>query len=77
MILHLLFAHTTVRGRNTELIEDTVPLYDIKCSVKAEKAPTAVTLEPQGESLPFVFENGNVSFTVPEIDIHQMVCIKE
>ena len=40
MILHLLFAHTTVRGRNTEVIEDTVPLYDIKCSVKAEKAPT-------------------------------------
>lgn len=77
MILHLLFAHTTVRGRNTEVIEDTVPLYDIKCSVKAEKAPTAVTLEPQGESLPFVFENGNVSFTVPKVYIHQMVCIKE
>ena len=77
IILHLLFAHTTVRGRNTEVIEDTVPLYDIKCSVKAEKAPSAVTLEPQGESLPFVFENGNVSFTVPKVDIHQMVCIKE
>ena len=38
-MLHLLYAHTTVRGENTEVIEDTVPLYDVKCSVKYSKKP--------------------------------------
>ena len=36
-ILHLLFAHTTVRGKSTEIIEDTVPLYNVKCAVKCGK----------------------------------------
>lgn len=76
-ILHLLFAHTTVRGRNTEVIEDTVPLYNVECSVACEKAPKSVTLEPQGKNIPFEFDGGAVSFAVPEVNIHQMVCIAE
>ncbi len=75
-ILHLLFAHTTVRGENTEVIEDTVPLYNVKCSVKCEKEPSSITLVPTGERLEFLFNNGRVDFTVPEVNIHQMVEIK-
>lgn len=76
-ILHLLFAHTTVRGKSTEVIEDTVPLYNVACAVKSEKAPSAVTLEPQGESIPFEYSDGFTRFTVPEVDIHAMICIKD
>lgn len=72
-ILHLLFAHTTVRGKNTEVIEDTVPLYNVKCSVKSENKPSGVRLVPSGEALEFAYENGRAEFTVPEINIHQMV----
>lgn len=75
-ILHLLFAHTTVRGKNTEIIEDTVPLYNIKCSVKCDTKPSKITIVPTGDELSFEYINGRAEFTVPKVDIHQMVEIK-
>ena len=72
-ILHLLFAHTTVRGTNTEVIEDTVPLYNVKCSVKCDIKPTKITLVPENTSLEFDFIDGRAEFTVPKVDIHRMV----
>lgn len=75
-IMHLLFAHTTVRGEKTEVIEDTVPLYNVKCSVKCEEEPKAVKIVPQEENLPFTYENGYTSFTVPEVNIHTMVSVE-
>ncbi len=74
-ILHLLFAHTTVRGQNTEVIEDTVPLYNVKCSVKCSSKPSKITVALTGEELPFEYINGRAEFTVPKIDIHQMIVI--
>lgn len=74
-ILHLLFAHTTVRGSNTEVIEDTVPLYNVKCSIKTDKKPDEIYLAPTGEKLDFSFDGKAVSFTVPKVDIHQMIVI--
>lgn len=76
-ILHLLFAHTTVRGRNTEVIEDTVPLFNVKCSVKCSSMPSEITLAPSGRKLDFEFNEGRAEFTVPEVNIHQMVEIKD
>ncbi len=76
-VLHLLFAHTTVRGENTEVIEDTVPLYNVSCSVKKETKPSRVVLEPQGKKIEFDFADGKLQFVVPEIHIHQMVVIED
>ncbi len=76
-ILHLLFAHTTLRGRKTEVIEDTVPLYNVKCSVKTDKKPSSVRLVPSGEEIAFDFDGKSVNFTVPEVNIHQMIEIAD
>lgn len=76
-ILHLLFAHTTLRGERTEVIEDIVPLYNIDCRVKYEKAPSGVYLIPSKTPVPFRYENGEVLFTVPEVSIHTAVCIDD
>ena len=76
-ILHLLFAHTTVRGRGTEVIEDTVPLYNVKCAVKKESRPSKVYLAPSGEKLDFNYSDGVVEFTVPKVDIHQLVVLDD
>jgi hypothetical protein len=76
-LLHLLYAHTTVRGKGTEVIEDTVPLYNVNCSVKFSKKPSRVSLQPQNEELKFECVNGFVSFTVPRVDIHAMVVIED
>ena len=75
-IVHLLFAHTTKRGSDTEVIEDVVPLYNIDVKVKTEK-PSRVLLVPEKEEIPFTYENGRVCFTVPKVDIHRMISIEE
>lgn len=76
-ILHLLFAHTTVRGRSTEVIEDTVPLYNVRCEVRYENKPSRVYLAPEKTEIPFTYENGRVIFTVPVVDIHGMAVIED
>ena len=76
-ILHLLFAHTTVRGEKTEVIEDTVPLYNVKCSVKCNSKPSKISVALSGEELPFEYINGRAEFTVPKVDIHQMIVIDD
>ncbi len=75
-IVHLLFAHTTVRGKNTEVVEDVVPLYDVKVDIKCTE-PKRITLAPQGEEIPFKYKNGVVSFNVPKVYIHQMICLEK
>lgn len=74
-IVHLLYAHTTKRGKDTEVIEDIVPLYDVKVSLRCEK-PEKVTLVPDGEELSFDYSDGVLTFTVPKVEIHQMICIE-
>ncbi|MBQ9945499.1 MAG: beta-galactosidase trimerization domain-containing protein [Clostridia bacterium] len=75
-ILHLLFAHTTLRGERTEVIEDTVPLYNVKCSVKCSKAPSRVYLAPSVSDISFEYDGTDVHFTVPRVNIHQMAVIE-
>ncbi|MCQ2483886.1 MAG: beta-galactosidase trimerization domain-containing protein [Clostridia bacterium] len=74
-IVHLLYAHTTKRGRDTEVIEDIVPLYNVDVSVKCDK-PSKVILVPQNEEIEFSYKDGEVSFTVPKVEIHQMISIE-
>ncbi len=76
-ILHLLYAHTTVRGEKTEVIEDTVPLYNVKCGVRFASKPSKISLVPSGDELDFEYNNGIAEFIVPKVDIHQMVAIDD
>ena len=74
-ILHLLYAHTTLRGKDTEVIEDIVPIYNISVSVKMSE-PSKVVIVPEGKEIPFEYNGGRVSFTVPELNLHTMVSIE-
>ena len=64
-----------IEEKITEVIEDTVSLYNVKCSVKYSKKPSRVVLQPQNKEIAFEYVNGEVKFTVPEVDIHAMVVI--
>lgn len=76
-ILHLLFAHTTVRGEHTEVIEDIVPLYNVPCKVKCSEKPSEICLVPENKALEFEYADGYASFVVPEVNIHAMIAIKD
>jgi len=82
-VLHLLFAALSKRGadaagsarhiRPIELIEDEIPLANVKCEVATDETVKSVTLAPAGDALPFEQSRGSVSFEVPELRTHQMV----
>jgi hypothetical protein len=74
-INHLLYVSPIKRGKNVEVIEDIIPVYDVKVSIKIPEKINKVYLAPQMEELEFVNENNRVNYTVPKLECHQMVVI--
>ena len=75
LVNHLLYGSPVRRGDGIEIIEDIIPLYDVKASVKTDKAPKRVYLAPEGRDIPFIYENGRVDYTVDKLDLCAMVVI--
>ncbi|HOU11655.1 MAG TPA: beta-galactosidase trimerization domain-containing protein [Anaerolineae bacterium] len=72
-VLHLLYYVPERRCDEYDVIEDVTPLYDVAASIKAVQPVKSVSLIPQNVALPFTVEAGQVTFTVPKIEGHQMV----
>jgi hypothetical protein len=72
-VLHLLYYVPERRCEQYDVIEDVVPLHDVAVSVRTGRAPSAVSLVPEGEAIPFEQQGACAQFTVPRIDGHQMV----
>lgn len=73
---HLLYAAPVKRGEDICVIEDIVPLYDVKASVALPQKIKRVYLAPQMEELPFAEKDGRICYTVPKLDCHQMVVLE-
>jgi hypothetical protein len=74
IVLHLLHYIPERRGRRLDIVEDVIPLFDLKVSMALEGSPK-VTLVPQGTELDTRLESGKLTFNVPRVDGHQMVAI--
>ena len=75
-VLTALFAYTSVRGKGTEIIEDVVPLYNVCFELKRDKAPARIYTAPEGEELAFEYSGGRVKFTLPKLEISQIIIIE-
>ena len=75
-VVHLLFTATTNRGKGIEIIEDAIPLYDVKVSAACAKKPERVYLAPENTDIPFTWDGKEVHFTVPKVVLHQMIAIE-
>lgn len=71
-VLHTAYACPVRRG-NVTMIEDIVPVYDIPVEIDLPEKITAVTLQPQNDSLPFEQENSTLRFNIPKIYSTQIV----
>lgn len=76
LVLHLLYASPVRRGQGVEVIEDIIPLYNIKVELRTEKRVRGIWLEPQHEEVSFVQEGDAVRFTVPRLENHQMAVLE-
>ena len=73
---HILFAHTSRRGTDTEVIESIVPLVDVDVSLCVEENIKRVYLAPSLEDIPFTREANTVSYRIHRVECHQMVVIE-
>ncbi len=72
-ICHLWYANTIKRGRGIEIVEDIVTLSKVKTSIKLDKKPAKVLLQPTGESVEFTYENGRLAFEIKDFNCYQIV----
>ena len=72
-ICHMLYASPVKRGNGVEVIEDIMPVYDTKLSLKLDKEVGRVYLAPQMDEVPFNIKNGRIDIEIKKIDCHQMV----
>lgn len=72
-IAHLLYAVSTKRGKNIEIIEDIYPVSGIQLKVKLPEKIKRVYLAPEMKELAFTEEDGYVVVNDITVDCHQMV----
>ncbi len=75
-IIHLLYYVPERRGVDFDVIEDIIPLFNTKVSIKSITRPTRLMTVPENKSIPFVYMNGRIDFVLPELRGHQMIEIK-
>ena len=74
LIHHLLYASPVKRG-DVEVIEDIVPIYEIKSELKIKEKINRVYLAPSMEDLLFTQEGNSLTYVLPKLECHQMVVL--
>jgi hypothetical protein len=72
-IIHLLGYIPERRGQAFDVIEDVLPVRDVRVSLRAESEPQSVRLVPEGSDLPFRWANGRVELICEELRGHAMI----
>jgi len=75
LCVNLTYASPVKRGA-AEVIEDILPVYDIRCSIAADKAVKRVYLPLSGAELPFTWDQGRICFTLPKLHCHETVVME-
>ena len=73
LILHLLNYIIERKCHRLDTIEETIPLFNRAIRVRAQAAPSRVTLVPSMKKLAFNWDGRYVSFTLDEIRGHEIV----
>jgi hypothetical protein len=75
-VLHLLHYIPERRGQEFDVLEDVIPLFDVRVSVKAPRTIARVISVPDGHVLDHTPVDGRVEFTLPRLDGHQMIALQ-
>ncbi|TDG00807.1 alpha-amylase family protein [Paenibacillus piri] len=75
-VAHLLHYIPERRSADIDIIEDVIPLYDLKISVKAAADVKSVVCVPERQPLPYTSVDGRIEFTLPKLQGHQMIAIQ-
>ncbi|MBE6658545.1 MAG: beta-galactosidase [Ruminococcaceae bacterium] len=70
--LHLLFAHTCVRGTGIEVIEDLVDLHNLSVTLRGIDA-SSVKSQPDGTEIAFTAEDNGITIPVDVLSMHKLI----
>lgn len=76
-VLHLIHAVPQRRGPVIDVVEDVLPLADVRVGVRLPRPAATVTLAPGGEPLAHEERDGVTWVTVPRVAEHQVVVLAE
>lgn len=76
-VVHVLHYIPERRGRQFDIIEDVIPLYDVTISLRADRAYARVVAQPSGDVLQMHAHDGRIEVTVPHIHGHQMIVFED
>ena len=74
-MIHLLYAAPIRRGQ-TEVIEDILPLLNVKAAFQSVSEPKRVYIAPVQQELQYRYQDGKIEFTVPVIELATIVVIE-
>jgi hypothetical protein len=72
-LLHVIHAVPQRRGAAIDIVEDTLPLHDVRVGLRTGHPVREVTLAPGNEVLPHEVSDGVTWTTVPRVAGHQLV----
>ena len=72
-IVHLLHYVPERRGVEVDIVEDVLPLFNVKIALRADRRPSKIYLAPQQRGLPMRYDAGYAEVVVPVVEGHQMV----
>lgn len=77
LVVHLLHYIPERRGERFDIVEDAIPLYDIRFSIRdPNERIESIFLEPRSMAIVPVNANGRTRFTVPFLQGHQIVSLQ-
>lgn len=76
LINHVLYAIPKVRGKGIEIIEDIPAVFNTKVCIKTDKTPSKVYIAPEIKPIPFSYENGRVTYSIPDFTCSTLVIIE-
>lgn len=74
-LIHLMYATPTKRG-NVEVIEDIIPIANVKVAYKTDRRPKKIYVTPEQNELLFTYVNKTLEFTLPTLDMAQIVAVE-
>jgi hypothetical protein len=72
-IVHVLHYAAERRTPDIDIVEDVIPLMELKLALRSERRPSQVYLAPQRRALKFDYSAGYARVVVPRVEGHQMV----
>ena len=58
------------------LMDSITPVGPLEISIRAAARPAKITLQPEGQALAFVYQDGAARLTLPRLEIHSIVVVE-